>query len=300
MVPKRWNVPEPIAAIEVCATDGATIIVRRHGNPDGPRLILSHGNGFSIDAYYPFWSLLADRFDLFIHDIRNHGWNPVGDRHAHNFPTFVSDIGSILRDIDRLFGKKLNIGVYHSLSALTALHQAGDEDGFSALVLFDLPIFPPGGFPHHLQGVGRKLGAIARRRPEQYKTPEEFVRDLAGRKVFERMSPGALDLFARATLRRTNDGAAWELCCPREYEAQINEYFFCWAMMADLNSISCPMKAIGADPTVPHSYMPSTDMTELWSVDYDFVPESTHLLQLEEPETCVALALEFIENQVLK
>ena len=125
------------------------------------------------------------------------------------------------------------------------------------------------------------------------------MRELSGRKVFERMSPGALDHFARATLRRKNDGAAWELCCPREYEAQINEYFFCWAMMADLNSISCPMKVIGADPTVPHSYMPSTDMTELLSVDYDFVPVSTHLLQLEEPETCATLAIDFIEKQGL-
>ena len=297
MVPERRNVPEPTAVFEVCTADCATIVVRRHGNPDGPRLVLSHGNGFSIDAYYPFWSLLTDRFDLFIHDIRNHGWNPVGDRRAHNIPTFISDTGGILRDIDRRFGKKWNIGVFHSLSALTALHQAGEEGGFSALVLFDLPILPPGGFPDHLQGVGRNLSMIARRRQEQFKSPEEYVRYLSGTKNFERVSPCALDLLARATLRRTPDGATWELCCPREYEAQINEYFFCWAMTVDFDSIVCPMKAIGADPTVPYSFMPSMDMTELWSIDYDFVPETTHLLQLEEPETCAALVLEFLENQ---
>lgn len=299
MVPEIWVVPEPTTAFEVCAVDGATIVVRRHGNPDGPRLVLSHGNGFSIDVYYPFWSLLADRFDLFIHDIRNHGWNPVGDRRAHNIPTFISDTGSILQDIDRRFGRKWKIGVFHSISALTALYQADDEGGFSALVLFDLPILPPGGFPHHLQGVGRRLGAIARRRREQFKNPEEFVRDLSSKKIFERLSPGALDLLARTTLRRTTDGAAWELCCPREYEAQINEYFFCWAMMVDLNSVACPIKVVGADPTVPYSYMPSMDMTELWSVDYDFVPETTHLLQLEEPEMCATLTLEFLKNQGL-
>ena len=36
---------------------------RRHGNPVGARLVLSHANGLAADAYYPFWSLLCDRFD---------------------------------------------------------------------------------------------------------------------------------------------------------------------------------------------------------------------------------------------
>ena len=44
--------------------DGVPIMLRRHGNPSGPRLVLSHGTGLAIDVYYPFWSLLADRFDF--------------------------------------------------------------------------------------------------------------------------------------------------------------------------------------------------------------------------------------------
>ena len=93
MVPECLNIPEPTAAFRVYAADGGVIVVRRHGNPDGPRLILSHGNGLAIDAYYPFWSLLANRFDLFIHDIRNHGWNPVGERHMHNIQLSSAILG---------------------------------------------------------------------------------------------------------------------------------------------------------------------------------------------------------------
>ena len=74
------------------------------------------------------------------------------------------------------------------------------------------------------------------------------------------------------------------------------EYIFCWTMTVDLDSVVCPVKAIGADPTVPNSYMPSLDINELVLVDYDFIPETTHLLQLEEPGKCAALALEFIEG----
>ena len=48
-LPARWDVPEPLAVCEVRAADGASIFVRRHGNPNGPRFVLSHGNGFSRD-----------------------------------------------------------------------------------------------------------------------------------------------------------------------------------------------------------------------------------------------------------
>ena len=54
-----WEVPEPLSVCEVHLDDRTITTVRRHGNPAGPRLVLSHGNGLAIDLYYPFWSLLA-------------------------------------------------------------------------------------------------------------------------------------------------------------------------------------------------------------------------------------------------
>ena len=42
-------------------------------------MLLTHGNGLAADLYYPFWSLLAERFDLLLYDLRSHGWNSVGD-----------------------------------------------------------------------------------------------------------------------------------------------------------------------------------------------------------------------------
>ena len=66
--------------------DGAPITLRRHGNPSGPRRVFSHGNALAADLYYPFWSLLMDRFDIVLYDVRSHGWNPVWGRQTHNFP----------------------------------------------------------------------------------------------------------------------------------------------------------------------------------------------------------------------
>ena len=66
--------------------------------------MLSHGNGLAIDLYYPFWSLLADEFDLIVFDLRNHGWNTVGARQNHNIPTLIRDQERIFEAIDRHYG----------------------------------------------------------------------------------------------------------------------------------------------------------------------------------------------------
>ena len=69
---KTWIVPDPQASCEVRLDDETVTVLRRHGNPQGPRLVLSHGNGLAIDLYYPFWSLLTDDYDLILYDQRNH------------------------------------------------------------------------------------------------------------------------------------------------------------------------------------------------------------------------------------
>ena len=65
-----WDIPEPHATFDVPLDDGSVTVVRRHGNPTGPRLVMSHGTGLAIDLYVPFWSAFLDDFDLFVHDLR--------------------------------------------------------------------------------------------------------------------------------------------------------------------------------------------------------------------------------------
>ncbi len=40
-------------------------------------------------------------------------------------------------------------------------------------------------------------------------------------------------------------------------------------------------------------------MSELIEANYDFLPDTTHFLQLEEPEQCATLAIEFLEERGL-
>ncbi len=103
------------------------------------------------------------------------------------------------------------------------------------------------------------------------------------------------DLMPETTLREETDGEGYELRCPPEYEAQIIDYARVFAVSVDFGALQCPTRVIGADPTLPYSYLPTLDLSDMLSVDYDFVPEATHFLQLEQPEECEAKMREFIE-----
>ena len=297
----RWEIPAAQAVLEVPMADGALVRVRRHGNPEGPRVLLSHGCGLSADTYYPYWVLLTARFDLFLYDFRNHGWNPVGDvgERGHNMPTFVQDCESVLRAIGREYGEQPVIGVFHSLSALTALLHEERYQGFSALVLFDLPIQPSGGKPEDWLELGERMSATARRKQDRFDNRKELANLLSQVPAYGKVLPGVPELFAATTLREAPDGAGYQLCCPREYEAQIYEFLFGWTMQIDLEKISCPVKAIGANPAERFSFLPSSDISDLIGLDYDFLPELTHFLQLEDPEQCAAHTIEFLESRNL-
>ncbi|MDE0347266.1 MAG: alpha/beta hydrolase, partial [Boseongicola sp.] len=77
----------------------------------------------------------------------------------------------------------------------------------------------------------------------------------------------------------------------------IAEYVRSFSPLLDLATLTCPTKVIGADPTLPFTYLPAFDLGHVSAVDYDFVPEASHLLQLERPKRCAAMLREFLECQ---
>ena len=295
---KQWVVPQPLSTHEVRLDDGTAVTLRRHGNPDGPRLVMSHGNGLAIDLYYPFWSLLADDFDIILYDLRNHGWNDVGTLRNHNLPTLVSDHDHIVEEIDRRYGDKPRVGVYHSVSGLVSLLSPGMGSGYSALFLFDPPICKTGDGDDHevFEAAALHKAALTRRRTYRFKTRAEFAEFLPFMPAFQRVLPGVCDLAAEATLREDAHGEGYELRCPREYEAQIVDYARVFAVAVDFASIVCPVKVLGADPTLPYAFLPTIDLSDVHGVDYDFLPEASHFLQLEQPDECVAVVREFVRR----
>ena len=303
-----WEIPEPLAVCEVRPDADTVITLRRHGNPAGPRLVLSHGNGLAADLYFPFWSLLMDEYDLIVHDLRNHGWNKVGTIARHNVPSFVRDHNCILAAIDEHYGKKPKIGVFHSVSALVTLMASSmpaqhlpsaADSAFAALVLFDPPLCKPGVSQVKFDEATEKTATMTRRRARVFESREQFIQLLECLPTFRNFVPGARELMALTTLQDAGDGESYQLCCPPDYEAQIIDYTRIFSPLMDFDDLRCPTKAICADPTLPYSYLPTFDMSDILSVDYDFLPDTSHFLQLEQPEECVATMREFLEQNVL-
>ena len=292
----RWELPEPLSTHEVRVDDDTVVVLRRHGNPDGVRLILTHGNGLAIDLYYPFWSLLADRFDLIVHDLRNHGWNPVSPLGGHTMPTLAGDHDRILEAVGSLFGDKPAVGVFHSVAALAALMSPAKGEGYAGLVLFDPPLCKAGRSFHNFDEVAMRNAAQARQRAEHFASLHEFIELLSFAPAYRHVLPGIHRLLAETTLRPRADADGFELRCPREFEAQIVEYASVFAVNINFDAFRCPIKAIGADPTLTYSYLPSMDLSHILSVDYDFVPDATHFLQLEKPDECVAYMRGFLDE----
>lgn len=141
-------VPIPRESFDVVMGDNAIIRVRRHGRTEGIRLFVSNGNGFAVDGYYPFWGPLTDRFEVIAFAFRNHGANPpaASGKDGHTYAQMTLDLERVRRAVDDRLGARPSIGVFHSMSARTAMKHA-IELGFpwAALILFDPPNVPPPG-----------------------------------------------------------------------------------------------------------------------------------------------------------
>ncbi len=291
------EVPAPLRTIDAVMDDGAIIRVRQHGNPRGPRLALSHGNGLAIDGYLPFWGPLRERYELIVFDFRNHGRNPTHRLDHHNWPRFIGDLEHIFQLVQREFGAKRTAGVFHSLSAVSAsMHTQRIGARWDPLVLFDPPFYPRDGHPlREPQTTGENaIAARAEKRTPSYKDPLELARQFA--KYFTRWQPEAYELMARATLRRDDATGDYVLACPREFEAHVfrsNRDTNAWTAMARM---PVAVKLICADPTLEAAApaLIGKALAEEAHLDYAAIPDTTHFLQIERPAECIRSMEDFL------
>ena len=296
----RLVVPKPHEVADLAMADGAVIRLRRHGNPEGPRLALSHGNGLASDAYLPFWSLLAQHYELVLFDMRNHGLNPLHGPTGHDYAHFTGDIGAVRQGIDEAFGAKPTVGMFHSLSALAAARNLVEGGpAWDALVLFDPPFMGRAGHPGATAhgAYMAAMAARARRRPERYRDPRVLAFQLMGAKEFRLWVAGAHALFAESTLRRDEAAGDWTLACPRELEARIFETNVDATLWPRLEGHGARLKFIGADPAAEGARPTPAlvrDMAAELGIAYEAVAGTTHFLQIERPEDCVAAMERFL------
>lgn len=282
--------PSPTGRHPLITEDGAAIELRRYGNPDGVRIFGSHGNGFAIDPYWPFFSHLAEEFDLVLFDLRSHGRNPTHKLDLHHITTFASDLESILKTVDQRFGKKPAFGIFHSVSAITALVHARDYRwAWSGLALIDPPIIPSPG--HELYEYAyefeHKISAWAASRENQFESPEVLGEILRSSKSRQHWQPGTHQTMADCTLLEDAKTGAYRLCCPGAYESQIYADNAELNLVPSLADIPGPLLFLCADPGIKGAWSPAkvnAAVAASHGHHYEIIAGSSHMLQLEHPE----------------
>ena len=292
--------PTPSAMLDLSMDDGAPIRVVRHGNPSGPRVVLSHGNGFASDSYFPFWRHMLERFDLALFDFRNCGRNPFHAAKPHDYPRFARDSAAVHRAIANAWGMKTTIGVFHSMSAIAALLAVADGIWhWDTLVLFDPPVVPPEGSPLRapLIAEGEILRDAALIRKNRFSDPDELADVFRSLHRFRRLRKGVAELNARSTLRFDAVSGVWQLCCPGPVEASLYTEVAALPIWEEISPPARPLLIIASDPE-PDDAPKTAPCCALFctthGINYDFVPNTSHLLQLEEPEQCTTLFDDFL------
>lgn len=295
-----FTLPAPSMSFDVALDDGAKIRMRRHGNPAGVRLLIAHGNGFAADAYYPYWRHLLAKFDLLVFDFRNHGHNvPVTPPH-HTYAQLARDLERVVVDVKSRLGDRPMAGLFHSMSGRTAMKHA-IETGWrwDALVLFDPPNMPPPGHPTYaaMATFEQKLTRWARQRRRHFAAVEDLADEYRQSRATVRWVEGAHDLMAQSVLRKSPDGDGYDLVCDPENEATIYAEAATLNLWPKADEFGGPVKLIGCDPDMKGAVATGPANRALGhegAYDFSFVPGTGHLLQIEQPEECVRLTLDFL------
>ena len=117
---------------------------------------------------------------------------------------------------------------------------------------------------------------------------------MSAQPAMARVLPEALRLMAGATLRPR--GGSYVLRCPPDYEAKILAAIPGFARMVDPDALPLPVRVVGADPSLRHYFLPPCDLSRARSLDFESLPGTTHLAQLERPEECAARTVDFLKK----
>ncbi len=296
-----FHIPEPHKVINVYADDGAKLVCRQHGNRDGLRLFISHGNGFAVDGYYPFWRHLEKDFELILFDFRNHGQSTRAEN--HHYAQFAEDIGRIFHQVTETLGSKPSVGVFHSMSARSAMKHAVEMNWiWDGLMLFDPPNVPP---PNHslypaIEKFETKLEAWANKRKYIFNNPHELTSDYIESRASSRWLEGTHELMARSVLKKNSE--VYELICHPELEASIYAAALTLNLWPHANVFAGPVILVGADPKmrgVPPTALANKALHEEMGYEYTSVPDTGHMLQLESPQACAAEVYKFLNKHDL-
>lgn len=299
------TLPAPSARFEIAMEDGPKVRLRRYGNPSGTRLLISHGNGFAADAYYPFWQRFLPGYDVVIFDFRNHGHSDRSDVARHVYAQLARDLDRVIDGVEAELGHKTTVGVMHSFSSRTATKHA-IEIGWkwAGLLLYDPPSVPPPDHPVYavMEDFENRLVKYAAGRRRQFNAIEELAQEYKDSRATARWVPGMHELMARSVLRKDDGADTWSLVCAPEVETAIYGEALLLNLWPKATDFGGPVKLIGCDPEMkgaPATGAANRALGTENGYDYQAVPDTGHLQQIERPGVCGDILLDFLARHRL-
>jgi len=108
--------------------------------------------------------------------------------------------------------------------------------------------------------------------------------------------------MAQSVLRRSPASDGYELVCDPENEASIYAQAMTLNLWPSAKEFGGPVKLIGCDsdmPGAPATGPANRALGAEGGYDYSFIAGTGHLLQIEKPEECVRLTVEFLARHGL-
>jgi pimeloyl-ACP methyl ester carboxylesterase len=171
-------------------------------------------------------------------------------------------------------------------------------------MLFDPPDVPPKGHPLYtgMEVFENKLTERAKGRRRKFNSVDELTEEYRQSRATARWVEGEHELMARSVLRKSPDGSGYELTCAPENEAAIYAEALTLNLWPKASEFGGPVKLVGCDPNfkgAPATGPANQALGIEGGYDYSFVEGTGHLLQIEKPEECIRLTLEFLSKHGL-
>jgi pimeloyl-ACP methyl ester carboxylesterase len=166
-------------------------------------------------------------------------------------------------------------------------------------MLFDPPDVPPKSHPLYagMEVFENKLTEWAKGRRRRFASIDELTEEYRQSRATARWVEGEHELMARSVLRGSPDGSGYELTCAPENEAAIYAEALTLNLWPKATEFGGPVKLVGCDPNfkgAPATGPANQALGIEGGYDYSFVEGTGHLLQIEKPDECIRLTMEFL------
>lgn len=255
-----------------------------------PPIVFSHANGFPAGTYH----LLFEAWRAAGHDVQ--AIDRLGHDTTHpvtnNWPHLRNQLIAFIEGQAR--GPALLVG--HSLGGILSVIVAAERpDLVCGVVLLDAPVVA-GWRAHGLRvakasGLARRWmpGRIARRRREQWPSPEAVHEHFARKSAFARWDPRVLADYVASGFERR--GSHWTLAFDREIEARIYETLpHHVAPLLARRPLRCPVAFIGGRQSLELQQAGLAATQRLAGPRFEWT-DGTHLFPMEHPDETAALVL---------